>query len=162
MIKEVYIAGGCFWGVEAYFKEIDGVLDTEVGYANGKTDHTTYEEVSKTDHAETVDVKFDDEVISLNQILEYLYYIIDPFSVNKQGNDMGRQYRTAIYAKDPEVLEEAKQFIANKQASENEKIAVEVEELKNFVVAEEYHQDYLQKNPTGYCHINLNDRPELI
>lgn len=161
MIKEVYIAGGCFWGVEAYFKEIDGVLDTEVGYANGKTDHTTYEEVAKTDHAETVDVKFDDEVISLNQILEYLYYIIDPFSVNKQGNDMGRQYRTGIYAKDPEVLEEAKQFIANKQASENEKIAVEVEELKNFVIAEEYHQDYLQKNPTGYCHINLNDRPEL-
>ncbi len=161
MIKTIYLAGGCFWGVEAYFKNIDGIVDTEVGYANGKTDKTTYEEVARTDHAETVEVKYDDEVIGLEEILEYLYYIIDPFSINKQGNDRGRQYRTGIYSNDKEVLEEVQNFLDKKQENEEKEIQVEVEELKNFVLAEEYHQDYLDKNPTGYCHINLNDVPSL-
>ncbi|MFO3716546.1 peptide-methionine (S)-S-oxide reductase MsrA [Anaerococcus cruorum] len=161
MIKEIYLAGGCFWGVEAYFKEIEGVVDTEVGYANGKTEQTTYEEVPVTDHAETVHIKYDDEVISLEKLLEYLYYIIDPFSVDKQGNDRGRQYRTGIYSINVEDLEKAREFLDKKQANEDNEIKVEVEELKNFIVAEDYHQDYLEKNPTGYCHINLNDRPSL-
>ena len=161
MIKEIYLAGGCFWGVEAYFKELNGVVDTEVGYANGKTEQTTYEEVAATDHAETVHIKYDDEVISLEKLLEYLYYIIDPFSVDKQGNDRGRQYRTGIYSRDLEDLEKAREFLNEKQASSDQEIKVEVEELKNFIVAEDYHQDYLEKNPTGYCHINLNDRPNL-
>lgn len=161
MTKEIYLAGGCFWGVEAYFKEIEGVVDTEVGYANGKTEQTTYEEVPVTDHAETVHIKYDNEVISLEKLLEYLYYIIDPFSVDKQGNDRGRQYRTGIYSTDAEDLEKAREFLNEKQASEDSEIKVEVEELKNFIVAEDYHQDYLEKNPTGYCHINLNDRPSL-
>ena len=161
MIKTIYLAGGCFWGVEAYFKNIDGIVDTEVGYANGKTDKTTYEEVARTDHAETVEVKYDDEVIGLEEILEYLYYIIDSFSINKQGNDRGRQYRTGIYSNDKEVLEEVQNFLDKKQENEEKEIQVEVEELKNFVLAEEYHQDYLDKNPTGYCHINLNDVPSL-
>lgn len=161
MIKEIYLAGGCFWGVEAYFKEIEGVVDTEVGYANGKTEQTTYEEVPVTDHAETVHIKYDDEVISLEKLLEYLYYIIDPFSVDKQGNDRGHQYRTGIYSINVEDLEKAREFLDKKQANEDNEIKVEVEELKNFIVAEDYHQDYLEKNPTGYCHINLNDRPSL-
>lgn len=161
MIKEIYLAGGCFWGVEAYFKEIKGVVDTEVGYANGKTEQTTYEEVAATDHAETVHIKYDDEVISLEKLLEYLYYIIDPFSVDKQGNDRGRQYRTGIYSTNAEDLEKAREFLNEKQTGADDKIQVEVEELKNFIVAEDYHQDYLDKNPTGYCHINLNDRPNL-
>ncbi len=161
MIKEIYLAGGCFWGVEAYFKEIEGVVDTEVGYANGKTEQTTYEEVPVTDHAETVHIKYDDEVISLEKLLEYLYYIIDPFSVDKQGNDRGRQYRTGIYSINVEDLEKAREFLDKKQANEDNEIKVEVEELKNFIGAEDYHQDYLEKNPTGYCHINLNDRPSL-
>mgnify|MGYP002713460550 FL=1 len=161
MIKEIYLAGGCFWGVEAYFKEIEGVVDTEVGYANGRTEQTTYEEVPVTDHAETVHIKYDDEVISLEKLLEYLYYIIDPFSVDKQGNDRGRQYRTGIYSINVEDLEKAREFLDKKQANEDNEIKVEVEELKNFIVAEDYHQDYLEKNPTGYCHINLNDRPSL-
>lgn len=161
MIKEIYLAGGCFWGVEAYFKELNGVVDTEVGYANGKTEQTTYEEVAATDHAETVHIKYDEEVISLEKLLEYLYYIIDPFSVDKQGNDRGRQYRTGIYSRDLEDLEKAREFLNEKQASSDLEIKVEVEELKNFIVAEDYHQDYLEKNPTGYCHINLNDRPSL-
>lgn len=161
MTKQIYLAGGCFWGVEAYFKEIDGVVDTEVGYANGKTEKTTYEEVPATDHAETVDIKYDDDKISLEDLLEYLYYIIDPFSIDKQGNDRGRQYRTGIYSTNAEDLEKAREFLDKKQASADEKIKVEVEELKNFIIAEDYHQDYLDKNPTGYCHINLNDRPSL-
>ncbi|WP_394011264.1 peptide-methionine (S)-S-oxide reductase MsrA [Anaerococcus cruorum] len=161
MIKEIYLAGGCFWGVEAYFKEIEGVVDTEVGYANGKTEQTTYEEVPVTDHAETVHIKYDDEVISLEKLLEYLYYIIDPFSIDKQGNDRGRQYRTGIYSINVEDLEKAREFLDKKQVGEDKEIQVEVEELKNFIIAEDYHQDYLDKNPTGYCHINLNDRPSL-
>lgn len=161
MIKKIYLAGGCFWGVEAYFKEIDGVVDTKVGYANGKTEQTNYQEVKNTDHAETVEIKYDDEKISLEKLLEYLYYIIDPFSIDKQGNDRGRQYRTGIYFKNEEDLEKAKAFISKKQETEDDEIKVEVEKLNNFVIAEDYHQDYLEKNPTGYCHINLNDKPSL-
>lgn len=161
MIKEIYLAGGCFWGVEAYFKEINGVVDTEVGYANGKTDQTNYQEVAMTDHAETVLVKYNDEVISLEKLLEYLYYIIDPYSINKQGNDKGRQYRTGIYSKDDKDVEFAKDFLNKKQEESDKEIRVEVEDLRNFVIAEDYHQDYLEKNPTGYCHININDRPDF-
>lgn len=161
MIKTIYLAGGCFWGVEAYFKNIKGIVDTEVGYANGNKDTTTYDEVSRTDHAETVEVKYDDELISLEEILEYLYYIIDPFSINKQGNDKGRQYRTGIYSNDKETLEEVQSFLDKKQENEEKEIQVEVGELKNFVIAEDYHQDYLDKNPTGYCHVDLNDVPNL-
>jgi len=159
VIKEIYLAGGCFWGVEAYFKNIDGIVDTEVGYANGNTDQTTYQDLKRTDHAETVHIKYDEGMISLEKILEYLYYIVDPFSVNKQGNDRGRQYRTGIYSKDKNVLNRVNEFIKEKQAKEDSEIQIEVEELKNYIVAEEYHQDYLDKNPTGYCHINLNDKP---
>lgn len=104
MIKEIYLAGGCFWGVEAYFKEIEGITDIKVGYANGNTEQTNYQEVKKTDHAETVKVSYDNEKISLEEILEYFYYIIDPFSIDRQGNDMGRQYRTGIYSNDEEDL----------------------------------------------------------
>lgn len=161
MIKEIYLAGGCFWGVEAYFKEINGVVDTEVGYANGKSDQTNYQEVAMTDHAETVLVKYNDEVISLEKLLEYLYYIIDPYSINKQGNDKGRQYRTGIYSKDDKDVEFAKDFLNKKQEESDKEIRVEVEDLRNFVIAEDYHQDYLEKNPTGYCHININDRPDF-
>lgn len=161
MIKYIYLAGGCFWGVEAYFKEIDGVVNTEVGYANGKSDQTNYQEIKFTDHAETVEIKYDDEKIPLEKLLEYLYYIIDPFSIDKQGNDRGRQYRTGIYSKNEDDLEKAKNFLDKKQEAEEKEIQVEVEKLKNFVIAEDYHQDYLEKNPTGYCHINLNDRPVI-
>ena len=122
---------------------------------------TTYEKVNETDHAETVYLKYDDRIISLEKILEYLYHIVDPFSVNKQGNDRGRQYRTGIYSQDQDTLELVRKFISKKQKEENQEIQIEVEKLKNFVLAEEYHQNYLEKNPTGYCHINLNDRPNI-
>lgn len=161
MTQTIYLAGGCFWGVEAYFKNIDGIIDTEVGYANGLSEETSYNDLKRTDHAETVEVKFDENKISLEKILDYLFYIIDPYSVNRQGNDIGRQYRTGIYSKDEEILKEVEAYVENKQKETDKEIQVEVENLKNFIIAEEYHQDYLDKNPTGYCHVNLNDIPKL-
>lgn len=161
MKQTVYLAGGCFWGVDAYFKQLEGVEKTEAGYANGLTEDTFYENLKNSDHAETVKVTYEDEEISLEKLLEYFYYIIDPFSINKQGGDMGRQYRTGIYSEDRKILEEVRKFLEEKQKNEEGKIQVEVEKLKNFIKAEEYHQDYLKKNPNGYCHVNLLDRPDF-
>lgn len=161
MKQTIYLAGGCFWGVDAYFSQIEGVVETEVGYANGKGDDTFYENLKNSDHAETVKITYDDEIINLEKILEYFYYIVDPFSINKQGNDRGRQYRTGIYTNDEATLDQVKEFLANKQEKEREKIQIEVDPLQNYVVAEDYHQDYLKKNPTGYCHIDLSDRPDF-
>lgn len=154
--SEIYLAGGCFWGVEGYFKKIPGVIDTEVGYANGNTSDTSYEKVGETNHSETVKVTYDSDKLSLQDILEYYFRIIDPTSVNKQGNDVGSQYRTGIYytsENDKLIIDE---IIRQVQKKYKEKIAVEVEGIKNFVLAEYYHQDYLDKNPNGYCHININ------
>ncbi len=161
MKQIIYLAGGCFWGVDAYFKQIEGVENTEAGYANGLTEDTFYENLKNSDHAETVKVTYEDEEISLEKLLEYFYYIIDPFSINKQGGDMGRQYRTGIYSEDENTLEEVRKFLEEKQKNEEEKIQVEVEKLKNYIKAEEFHQDYLKKNPNGYCHVNLLDRPDF-
>ena len=158
---EAYLAGGCFWGVEAYFSNLDGVVKTEVGYANGKTATTTYEELKVTGFAETVKVSFDEEIISLNEIFEHFYYIIDPTSLNKQGNDVGSQYRTGIYSRSEAILKAARNFLNIKQENEKEKIIVEVKVLNNYIRAEEYHQDYLKKNPAGYGHINLDDILEI-
>lgn len=161
MKQTIYLAGGCFWGVDAYFKNIEGVVETEAGYANGKTTDTFYENLKNTDHAETVKVTYDDSLTSLSKLLEYFYYIVDPFSIDKQGADTGRQYRTGIYATDKNTLEEVESFIEDKQKDEDKKIQIEVEEIKNYIKAEEYHQDYLKKNPNGYCHVNLLDVPEV-
>mgnify|MGYP000845777980 FL=1 len=153
--KTIYLAGGCFWGVEGYFQRINGVVNTETGYANGKTQDTDYEHIKTTDHAETVKVEYDRSKISLEEILLHYFRIIDPTSVNKQGNDIGRQYRTGIYYEkdeDEEIIKKVMDFESKKYG----KLAVENQKLKNFVLAEEYHQDYLEKNPNGYCHINLN------
>ena len=160
-MKDIYLAGGCFRGVDAYFSNLDGVVATEVGYANGKTETTSYEELYKTDFAETVKVTFNEKVIALREILEHFYYIINTFSLNRQGNDMGRQYRTGIYSENENDLEVAKNFLRKKQEASDRKILVEVEKLKSYVVAEAYHQDYLKKNPAGYCHIDLTDVLEI-
>ncbi|WP_276877702.1 peptide-methionine (S)-S-oxide reductase MsrA [Anaerococcus hydrogenalis] len=160
-MKKIYLAGGCFWGVEAYFKDIEGVESTLVGYANGNTKDTSYENLYKTNHAETVEILYDGKEESLKRILEYFYYIIDPFSINKQGNDIGLQYRSGIFSKDEKDLEFARRFLDQKQKNEDRKIQIRVEKLENFVKAEDYHQDYLDKNPNGYCHINLLDKPNL-
>ena len=153
---EIYLAGGCFWGVEGYFKKIPGVLDTSVGYANGNTSDTNYEKIASPGHSETVKIFYDKDKVSLQDILEYYFRIIDPTSVNKQGNDVGSQYRTGIYytnENDKLIIDE---ILRQKQENYKKKIAVEAEPLKNFVLAEDYHQDYLDKNPGGYCHINIS------
>lgn len=153
--KVIYLAGGCFWGVEDYFKKLLGVYETEVGYANGKTDDTDYANVATTDHAETVKVCYDKSVISLKEILLHYFRIIDPLSVNRQGNDIGRQYRTGVY-----YIDDNDSKIIDKVFKYEEKlhgpIAVEKSALKNFIKAEDYHQDYLDKNPGGYCHIDIS------
>lgn len=155
-LKEIYLGGGCFWGTQGYFDRIKGVEFTQVGYANGKSKDTSYYEISNTDHAEVVRVKFNANVVDINEILEHYFRIIDPFSINKQGNDIGRQYRTGIYYNDESLKPIIIEFIRTKQAKFDKKIAVEIEPLKNYVEAEEYHQKYLEKNPNGYCHIDLN------
>ena len=154
-VKEIYLAGGCFWGMEAYYKQLDGIVATQVGYANGKSDKASYEGLHSSDHAETLHLKYDANVISEPEILAHYFRIIDPFSIDKQGNDRGRQYRTGIYYTDEASGETARKFVAFKQSKYDEKIAVEVMPLKNYVKAEDYHQDYLDKNPGGYCHIDL-------
>ncbi len=155
-VKEIYFAGGCFWGVEAYFKRISGVQITETGYANGKTAKTTYHELAKTEHAETVRIIYDPATVNLEELLARYFKIIDPFSVNKQGNDRGRQYRTGIYYTDPASEKSVRAFFDFMQKKYAQPLAVEILPLKNFVRAEEYHQDYLNKNPGGYCHIDLS------
>lgn len=156
-MAEIYLAGGCFWGLEEYFSRISGVLQTSVGYANGQVETTNYQLIKETDHAETVQVIYDEKVVSLREILLYYFRVIDPLSVNQQGNDRGRQYRTGIY-----YLEEADLPTINTVVREQElligrKIAVELEKLRHYILAEDYHQDYLKKNPGGYCHIDVRD-----
>ncbi len=163
MIKEIYLAGGCFWGVQAYFDKIEGIVETKVGYANGEKANPTYDEVCKgLGHVETLYVKYNDEVISLKNILQYYFRIIDPTSLNKQGNDIGIQYRTGVYFVDKEDENTISNFIKKEQEKYTEKIVVEVLRLENFYSAEEYHQKYLEKNPSGYCHINLNAAKDIL
>ncbi len=155
MKKEIYLAGGCFWGTEKYLKNIKGILETEVGYANGNTEKPTYEEVcnNNTGHAETVKVIYDESQISLSSIIELYCDVINPISINQQGGDIGPQYRTGIYfveSQDEAVIQKS---ITELQKRYIEKVAIEVKPLLNYYKAEEYHQKYLDKNPNGYCHI---------
>ncbi len=154
-IRSIYLAGGCFWGVEGYFQRINGVVDTDTGYANGNTESTSYEKIAYTGHAETVKVDYDISLISLEEILLHYFRIIDPVSLNKQGNDIGRQYRTGVYYTDNKDLPVIEKIFTHEKGIYGD-LAVEQMKLENFIKAEEYHQDYLQKNPRGYCHINLH------
>lgn len=163
-LHTIYLAGGCFWGLEAYMKKLPGVYDTDVGYANGTTEDPTYEEVcyKNTGHAETVKVVYDTSRISTEQILDGFFKVVDPTSVDRQGNDRGSQYRSGIYYTDEADKDVADAAVARQQENYKKKIATEVMPLDNFYLAEDYHQDYLDKNPGGYCHINLGDADEFI
>lgn len=154
-MKEIYLAAGCFWGAEKYFSLIPGVISTEVGYANGKTANPTYEEVKYQDtgHVETVHIKYDQKQISLVFLLDLFYECIDPTSKDKQGGDTGTQYRTGIYYTDLEDQSIIEGSVILLGESYEEPIQIEVLPLQNFYSAEEYHQNYLDKNPGGYCHI---------
>ena len=154
-VKEVYFAGGCFWGTEHFFKQIRGVVGTEVGYANGNTQNPTYEEVIShtTGFAETVKVTYDPEQVDLKLLINLYFKTIDPTSLNKQGNDRGDQYRTGIYSTDKETQAIIKEEVQKLAKNYTKPVVVETIPLKNFYKAEDYHQEYLNKNPGGYCHI---------
>ena len=157
-MKEIYLAGGCFWGTEHYLKQIRGVVATVVGYANGRGENPSYEEVytDATGFVECVKVVYDTEVVSLERLVEIYFHSIDPLSVNRQGNDVGTRYRTGIYYRDEAdrvAIERVYRSVESKVGAE---LAVELEPLNNFYSAEEYHQDYLDKNPGGYCHLPLS------
>lgn len=158
MIKSIYLAGGCFWGTEKYLGNVKGVVETEVGYANGNTENPTYEQVcnSDTGHAEIVKVIYDDNQITLPFILNLYYDVINPVSINRQGGDIGSQYRTGIYYINPGDAPVIQKSIDELQKKYEEKIRIEVLPLSNYYRAEEYHQKYLDKNPTGYCHIGAD------
>jgi methionine-S-sulfoxide reductase len=153
--KVIYLAGGCFWGTEKYLSSIPGIVSTEVGYANGTTENPTYQEVchNNTGHAETVKVIYDPKEIRLEFILSLYYDVIDPISVNRQGADIGTQYRTGIYYIDESDLPVIKESLDMLQKKYDQPIAIELKPLDNYYPAEEYHQKYLDKNPNGYCHI---------
>lgn len=155
-LREIALAGGCFWGVEAYFARIKGVAETSVGYANGKTEKPTYHEISSTGHAETVWVRYDPQWVTLQTLLDYYFKIIDPTSKNRQGNDMGTQYRTGIYYTEEADLPVIQAAIAKEQQKYNKPIVTEVAPLLRYDPAEDYHQAYLDKNPNGYCHVDFS------
>jgi len=154
MEKAIYLAGGCFWGIQKFFDQFKGVLHTRTGYANGPTAHPKYEEVcSDSGHAETVKIIYDDSVISLKELLDHYFQAVDPLSVNRQGEDSGIQYRTGIYYSDSSQLPEIEDRVREESEKLGSPLAVEVLPLSNFYKAEEYHQKYLDKNPGGYCHL---------
>lgn len=159
-MKTIYLAGGCFWGTQHFLGLIPGVVSTQVGYANSYVPHPTYRDVctGETGAAETVEVTYNPERLPLESLLRLYFHTVDPTSVNRQGNDRGTQYRTGIYYTDPADRAIIEKSLHELAASTSGRIAIETGPLINFYPAEEYHQDYLDKNPGGYCHIN----PELF
>ena len=157
-MKEIYLAGGCFWGVEEYLSRINGVIDTNVGYANGTKENPSYEQVCSgtTGHTETTLIKFDENIISLEELLTNYWKIINPTMLNRQGPDIGSQYRTGIYYTDDSDLDAINKTLKIQQEKYDSEIVTEIMPLNTYYDAEEYHQDYLKKNPGGYCHIDLN------
>lgn len=157
-MKTIYLAGGCFWGVQKYLDSIHGVLHTQVGYANGHTENPSYEEVCRTDtgHAETVKAEYDPGTLPLKFLLELFYMAIDPTSLNRQGGDTGTQYRTGVYYVDAEDETVIRRSLEKLQKQYDAPIVVECESLGCFFPAENYHQDYLDQNPGGYCHLDFS------
>ena len=162
MEKEIYLAGGCFWGVQHFFKKAPGVLSTTVGYANGRTLETSYDILKMTDHVENVYIKYDSNIVSLEQLLTYYFSIIDPTSLNRQGYDEGRQYRTGIYYKDREDLNVITKKMEEEQKKYSTDIKVEVKKINHFIPAEDYHQNYLEKHPDKECHIDMENAIKIF
>ena len=164
MTKTIFLAGGCFWGTQHYLDKINGIIETQTGFANGNEEYKdrvaagdgpSYEEVytDTTGFAETVRVVYDDEVLSLKKLLELYFLCIEPTSVNRQGEDEGTRYRTGIYYIDAEDLPTIMEVYRQVGHGYSSPLAVEVEPLRVFQPASEYHQDYLTKHPDGYCHL---------
>ncbi|MBQ9011626.1 MAG: peptide-methionine (S)-S-oxide reductase MsrA [Bacilli bacterium] len=160
-MNEIYLAGGSFWSLQKYFNIIFGVLKTEVGYANGKTKETSYNQLSTTNHAETVHIIYNKNIISLPELLKYYYAAIDPTSFNKQGKDSGSQYRLGIYYTDKKELPTIIESLEELQKGIEGNVAIETEKIKNFIRAEEYHQNFLLNNPFAYSHISFSQFENL-
>lgn len=157
MLKDVYLAGGCYWGTQKFLDSLQGVVHTEVGFANGNTPDPTYDQVKHDDtgYTETVHVQYDDTVLSLSTLLELFFNVIDPTSLNRQGSDTGTNYRTGIYTVCDADLLTARESLNNLQKRYDQPVVVECEPLRCFYPAHEAHQKYLDKNPGGYCHVSL-------
>lgn len=163
-LHKIYFAGGCFWGVEAYFARLYGVEKTVSGYANGTGADPSYEDVIQGDRnfVETVEVTYDPERISLESLVDHLFQVIDPTTEDQQGNDRGIQYRSGIYYTDETEAPVVEKAVEDEAQYYKEKIVTEALPLENFYAAEEFHQDYLEKNPDGYCHINLHTLDGMV
>ena len=154
-MKTIYFAGGCFWGTQHFFAQVGGVKEAVTGYANGNTANPKYEEVytDTTGFAETVKVTYNPSRISLEELTDLFFCIIDPLSLNRQGHDEGTRYRTGIYYTDPAERAAIEKVYRREEKKAGVPLVVELEPLRNFFPAEERHQDYLAKNPDGYCHL---------
>ena len=159
MNKEIYFAGGCFWGTEHFFKQIEGVTDTDTGFANGdaRVENPTYEQVytDQTGYAETVRVRYDETRVGLRFLVRMFFRAIDPTSLNRQGHDEGTRYRTGVYYTDEAERALIQQVFDEEQARLDVPMVVELEPLRSYYPASEYHQDYLDKHADGYCHLPL-------
>ena len=162
-LREIYLAGGCFWGVAEYFSRIAGVLETECGYANGSLADPSYEDVctDETGHAETVRVAYDPDEVTLATLLAQYFKVIDPTVANRQGNDIGTQYRTGVYYADEADLPVVEQAFADARAANASPVVTELAPLASFWPAEDYHQDDLKKNPGGYCHVDFSSLADV-
>ena len=153
-MRTIYLAGGCFWGMQKFFDQFEGVLATEVGYANGPDRAPSYQDVCHdSGHAETVRIDYDEGKLSLGKLLDLYFMVVDPLSVNKQGGDEGIQYRTGVYYTEADQLPVLQAAFDAEAKKVGAPLAVELLPLQNFFPAEAYHQKYLDKNPGGYCHI---------
>lgn len=162
-MQKIVVAGGCFWGVEHYFNLAKGVIQAKSGYAQSSIENPKYELVKTgtTQAVEAVEIEYDEQIISLTNILELLFRIIDPTSLNKQGEDDGTQYRVGMYYQQVQDANTAHEFVNSIAGNYEHPIVFEIEKLQNFYDAELYHQQYLVKNPTGYCHVNMSKlKPE--
>ena len=155
--KVIYFAGGCFWGVEHFFKGVDGVLEAVPGYANGNTENPSYKEVytDTTGHAETVKVTYNPDRVGLEMLLKLFFTVTDPLTLNRQGHDEGTRYRSGVFYADDEDRPVIEQAFRETESRLGVPIVTELEPLRCFYPAEEYHRDYLDKNPDGYCHLSL-------
>ena len=158
MIKKAYLAGGCFWGMEKYLRNLDGVQSTQVGYIGGDLSKTTYDDVKtgKTGHAEAVEVSYDERILPYRNLIKFFFRIHDPTTLNRQKNDIGTQYRSAIFTNDESEVATIKDLVKKINDSNyfDSQVVTKIESFKKFITAEEYHQDYLVKNPNGYnCHL---------
>ncbi len=153
-MQTIYLAGGCFWGMQKFFDQFEGVIATQVGYANGPDAAPSYQDVCRNSgHAETVKIDYDEGKLSLDKLLDLYFLVIDPLSVNRQGEDEGIQYRTGVYYTSDDQLPAIRAAFAAEEKKVGAPLKVELLPLLNFFSAEEYHQKYLDKNPGGYCHI---------